>query len=297
MGSVPVSAENAPAPPSVVELLQKAKNGDAAAMYAMGMTYYSEDANDPAMAREAIRWFSQAAKLGHIESKINLADLYLHGHGIPPNAVEGEKLTLELEKNHPSAYMYQKLGTIYLQDFPSQDYGRAQRYFQLGAAQGNAICQNGLGQIYAGGKGVPVDYVEAIKWYRLAVDQGLYYSQYNLGRIYRDGKGVAKDLGEAARLFKLSADQGYAPAEYALGNAYLNGQGVPKDPVEAFKWQKRAAEGGNRFAQNNYGYMLLNGLGTEKNEAEGWLWVEKAAAQGETHAIAKIKAREAAKVK
>jgi TPR repeat protein len=45
-------------------------------------------------------------------------------------------------------------------------------YFQLAAAQGNALGEYNLGFMYDYGEGVPQDYATAVHYYRLAAAQG-----------------------------------------------------------------------------------------------------------------------------
>ena len=53
--------------------------------------------------------------------------------------------------------------------------------------------------MYADGQGVKQDYKEAVKWFRLGADQGYANAQWGLGLLYVGGQGVAKDEKEAAK--------------------------------------------------------------------------------------------------
>jgi len=80
---------------------------------------------------------------------------------------------------------------------------------------------NGVGTMYAQGRGVTKDEVEAIRWYRMACASDSTTGCEHLANAYEDGRGVAKDA-EAARiarergrcLFELSLqhDAGVCPA-------------------------------------------------------------------------------------
>jgi uncharacterized protein len=52
--------------------------------------------------------------------------------------------------------------------------------------------------------------------YRLAAAQGHALAQCNLGDMFENGQGVVKDVAEAVRLYHLAAAQGYEGAAAAL---------------------------------------------------------------------------------
>ena len=87
------------------------------------------------------------------------------------------------------------------------DYATALREFRALAKRGNALGQNGLGTMYAKGRGVPLDYVEAARWYRKAAEQGLARAQGNLGVLYQKGRGVSKNEVRAHSWYSLAEAQ------------------------------------------------------------------------------------------
>ncbi|MBX3307876.1 MAG: sel1 repeat family protein [Nitrospira sp.] len=68
---------------------------------------------------------------------------------------------------------------------------------QTQANQGNAEAQNGLGELYAKGKGMPQDYTQARTWYEKAATQGHPHAQNNLAELYFAGLGGPQDLVRA----------------------------------------------------------------------------------------------------
>jgi hypothetical protein len=66
--------------------------------------------------------------------------------------------------------------------------------------------QNNLGNLYYKGLGKEKDYGKAKKYYELAADQGNVHAQNNLGFIYKDGLGVEQDYGAAKKYFEKAAD-------------------------------------------------------------------------------------------
>ena len=91
------------------------------------------------------------------------------------------------------------------------------RWLRLSAEQGHPRGQNGLGEAYEWGRGVPQDDREARKWYRLAADQGDGKALYNLGWMIEQGRGGAEaDEQEAIRWYRLAAGAGSEEAQARL---------------------------------------------------------------------------------
>jgi len=76
---------------------------------------------------------------------------------------------------------------------------------QTQANQGIAEAQNGLGELYAKGKGMPQDYAQARAWYEKAAAQGHPHAQNNLAELYFAGLGVPQDLVRAYMWVNLAA--------------------------------------------------------------------------------------------
>ncbi|MBB4569729.1 tetratricopeptide repeat protein [Rhizobium leucaenae] len=96
------------------------------------------------------------------------------------------------------------------------DYASALAHWQPLAIKGDAASQDGLGSLYALGKGVPQDYAQAIAWFAKAANQGLPKAQFHLGYAYLRGDGVTRDRNTAIGWFRKAAAQGYAPARGIL---------------------------------------------------------------------------------
>jgi len=77
---------------------------------------------------------------------------------------------------------------------------------QTHANQGNAEAQNGLGELYAKGKGMPQDYVQARTWYEKAAAQGHPHAQNNLAELYFAGLGGSPDYVRAYMWVTLAAE-------------------------------------------------------------------------------------------
>jgi len=85
---------------------------------------------------EAIKWYRQAARQGHLDALYRLGLAYACGHGVV------------------------------------RDYRRANAYFQQAAARGHAWAQYNMGVSFIKGQGVVKDPVKAYAWFLLAEQSG-----------------------------------------------------------------------------------------------------------------------------
>jgi uncharacterized protein len=173
-----------------------------------------------------------------------------------------------------------------------------------------------LGELYAGGLGVPQNDAKAAEWYKLAADRGdregmfalaMFRLQgragprdrdagakwlaaaaklghplaaYDLALLYMEGQLFPQDFTHAAELLHAAAQAGNAEAQYALGTLYTQGRGVPKDMKEATRLWGLAAIADNADAQVEYGIALFNGDGVPKNEQAAAVIFHQAALHG-----------------
>ena len=88
------------------------------------------------------------------------------------------------------------------------NYKTAYEFWKGLAEQGDDVAQTGLGLLFSGGKGVPLNHYEAFKWYSLAAPQGNTAAQVNLGNLYAHGLGVLTDYVLAYAWLNVAAANG-----------------------------------------------------------------------------------------
>ena len=186
--------------------------------------------------------------------------------------------------------------------FTTQDYAEAMRWYRLAAEQGDAGAANDLGAMYHNGLGVPVDTPEAAKWYRLAADKGHSTAQYNLAVLLGWGIGVPMDEPEATDLLHKAAAQGHIEACSTLGTLYRFGDFVEKRIPIAAEFHVIAALagdvtaigslsdyvteieaealGGSRLSALSWAKMYDRGLGVEQSKATMFAWLMWGAYKG-----------------
>jgi hypothetical protein len=173
-----------------------AEQGYAQAQINIGMAYDTGQGVKQDHTQASI-WYRHAAEKGWAEGQYHLALALMVGSGVPQNIKEAmlqfqkaaEQGDVESEYMLGSIYEEGGLGRIVNEPdgssrvlLPSEnapvpkDYGLAAKWYRKAAEQGKALAQNGLGRLYADGKGVPQDYVEAYFWLSLATASGSHSS-------------------------------------------------------------------------------------------------------------------------
>jgi len=165
----PATAAQPTTAPSLSDTRAAAERGDAAAQNELGLIYKEGRFGVAKDEVEAVAWFRKAAEQGHAEGQINLAYMYVSGHGV------------------------------------AQDPAQAVSWMRKAAEQGAGEAQVGLGLYYQKGQGVAPDAAQAALWYRKAADQGDAGGELHVGFMYLEGRSVAQDNAEALGWLKKAA--------------------------------------------------------------------------------------------
>lgn len=188
-----------PQAPSLAELRERAKAGDAEAQYLLFLQY--REGESPVEDRaDAVGWLRKAAEAGHATAQVTLGLLYKEGkRGVERNPEE------------------------------------AVQWFRKSAEQGNAPGESELGLMYETGDGIAKDETEAVRWYTRAADHGLPIAKFDLAFMYEQGHGVPVDVEKAIALYEESAFS-IPTARRNLATLYHDGKLRPKDLAAAYKW-------------------------------------------------------------
>ncbi len=164
----------------------------AEAMYRYAM-YRERGFGCEASATDAYRWMRQAASMGLSRARVELARYLMQGKGHAP--LPGTALRLLLSEQRvspetPNLYFY--LGTMCAQGLGFRqnkpNWPMALRFFEQGAAQGDARAMNNLGAFYERGIVVSQDTAQALRFYRKAAALGDKNASANWQRLaYKSG--------------------------------------------------------------------------------------------------------------
>ncbi|MCH8084366.1 MAG: SEL1-like repeat protein [Myxococcales bacterium] len=153
-------------------------------------------------------------------------------------------------------------------------------YLEKQAADGDALAQLRLGDLYLTGHGVEADDTLAVAWIRKAALQDQPDALILLGDLYMNGRAVEKDPSEALVWLTRAAEMGESRAQYRVGMVLLYGRGVPADQPAGVRWLRAAAEQGEAQAQYILGAAYKRGLGVQIDFSKTSYWYAKAATQG-----------------
>jgi hypothetical protein len=172
--------------------------------------------------------------------------------------------------------------------------------FRTAAAQGNAIAQLQLAQLYHRGTVVPQDDDLADYWLYQAAEQGLGEAQVTLAESYFAGDGRWQNAAQGWRWLRVAEAQ-ERPAVWAMvGEVYLAGVApVPaqapqsaaelmtmprreRDTVAALHYFHRAAVAGDENGELALCLYYMEGRGGSAPSAkDGQPWCDRAAARGD----------------
>ena len=160
--------------------LARAKAGDAAAQYDIGVLY----AQGSGLVQDyasAASWFHAAAAQGVVDAQYNLGVLYERGLGVAANPID------------------------------------AVNWYRSAADQNNASAQYNLAIAYTEGRGTEQDLAAAARWYKRAAQRGLAPAMFNLAIFYERGQGVDRSPVDAYAWYAAAAERGYAAAKQRAG--------------------------------------------------------------------------------
>ncbi len=162
----------------------------AEAMYRYAM-YRERGFGCEASAADAYRWMRQAATMGLSRARVELARYLMQGKGhaaMPRNALAILLAEQRVAPETPNLYFY--LGTMCAQGMGLKrpNWRMALRFFEQGAAQGDARAMNNLGAFYERGIVVTKDATQALRFYRHAAALGDKNASANWQRLaYKSG--------------------------------------------------------------------------------------------------------------
>jgi TPR repeat protein len=178
-------------------MIEKAKQGDAKAIYTIGVIYSGREEQ-----KKAILWLGTSSTLGYHESQIILGDLFLKTDS------KTSFRWYKIAKDNGLKQSLSRLGDYYVQKC---EYNSAVEQYLEAANHGDPYSQNCLGELYTRGiigQNVP----SALKWFLAAAKQNYTKAQFNVANAYELGQGVALGWYKAIYWYEQSKMGGYEPA-------------------------------------------------------------------------------------
>ncbi|KAG0243147.1 hypothetical protein BGW41_002787 [Actinomortierella wolfii] len=278
-------------PRDLLELTRDVELHDLSAIHALANEYQKIGADVPANDHWAFYWHLEAARRGHVESQLKLADMYYEGLAPTDSASSTYDDSSSEESDSDASSSPSDHEEAEPQDNSEAQHGggkdmeknytQAYFWYREAAEQGSAAAQFYVGHMYYHGHGVEEDDAQAAAWFRLAAEQDDMDAHLFMGHLYRDGQGVEVNYVKAVQYLRKVAEHGHPYAQYDLALMYYTGRGVDVDYAEAVAWYRKSAEQGYPLAQTNLGCMYDHGHGVEQSDSEALAWYQRAAEQGD----------------
>lgn len=277
---------------SILELQQKANDGDAQAQFELALCY-AKGTNIEKNAELAFEWHKKAAERGYVNAQFALGLYYLLG--------KDQKITGEITNKWVhmmtivNKWIRDECRVISIADYyafelaviqateiicrgANDDFAFA--WLKKTAEQNHAESNYWLGICYRDGIGTERNSKLAFECFRMAAEQGIAESQYSLACCYLQGKGVKKSDELGMQWCEKAAEHSIASAQYFLAQCYFDGDYVEQSDELALCWLEKAAENGQLEAQIRLADCYVKGICVEKNDEQAHLWCTKAAENG-----------------
>lgn len=199
----------------------------------------------------AYGWYLKSAEQGNAEAMYRVGIYCANGIGLsaPNNAIAVEWFKLSAELEHPEAIF--ALYECYAEGRGVlQNPEIAHKYLVMGAEAGVPYLQFKLGEYYEKEGHEEHDYTKAVEWYRKSAAADCTEAQVGLAMLYLDGRGVEKNKFEMAKLFDRAAELGNADAQFYVASLYKEGIVHEKNKGKAIEWYRKAANQGHVSARN-----------------------------------------------
>jgi len=265
----------------VLEMEDRADNGDAMAQHFLATEVYSSDTNP----KRVFELLKEASDSGNHFAENSLALMYGLGEGVRKDVVAAMRLFRRAaKKGNPIAML--NLGRVYAGgEGVRRDAAKAISCFEQALASGMVEAAKVLSGVYEFGEGVPKDDVKAVKYLKIAAEKDDAESMYVLSKFYFEGTGVERDVGSSLMWCRSAADLGWMPAQMMMALHYELGEHVRKDPAEAVRWFEKASASGSTEAKLKLSVAYDLGIGCERNPARSFYLAMSALDAGDKEAL------------
>jgi TPR repeat protein len=250
-----------------LDILMSAYNlGSVDACFRLGQIYedgytFSDNSRIPKSYEKAFRYYSRAAKQGHLCAMMIVA--YWCKVGTGTNVDVPRTLSLLREIASGSNRYYPDVHGIIVE--LSHDIEEIKAIIVLMDPVNDVAYRFEKWSNH-------IVRLNAIVLYQILAAKGHLNSQVWLA----EDAHKKKEFSLAVHYFGLAADQGNSKAQHELGKLFLGGW-VPRDEKKAVDFFRLAVEKGNNDARLSLAIMLLDGKGVEKNSAEAFRLLRLAA--------------------
>ncbi len=227
---------------------------------------------------EALRWRQRAAGLGDLESKIILI---VRGELDDDARARLDFLLAESDATNVRALVAVAKEMKASKTDQIRNLRLAFKLFERAASLGDRWAMVETGRFYIWGLGAtPYEPRTAIAWFKRAAEAGEPFAFHVLGEVYASGRGVPIDHQKAFEYYQTGFDYGELKSARRLSQAYLGGFGVAQDFDQGIRYMRIAAEGGNVFSMIELATLFLIGPADQRDFARAFDLLLRAARIG-----------------
>jgi TPR repeat protein len=286
--------------PQALEYYKKAAdNGQLQAMNNYGFIVASQD---PAKAKEGIKYIKDAAAKGLNAARRNMATIYLRGMaGEPQNIAEAKNMleTAMKDGDHQAEF---ELAQFYLSPGESQSDDKAWELLNSAAKNGNPNALAALGSVLFDGKEfgagpnkkkIEPDPKGAVELFKELAKQNNPAGLRTMGELYQKGikdTGIEKDFAKALEYYGKAAQANDAVAQVILAGFYDRGfdADTPPDgklevapnPAASLELYRLAAQNNVPLAFYNIGAFYEAGRAVDKDPTKAFAYFLQSAVNG-----------------
>ena len=256
--------------PGAVALLERAASaGSWRACHVLATAYHSGLGGLARSDADAVRWRIAGARLGHVDSMLELALRYRTGQGVAASGAESARWLMAAAAAGAVAAMVELAGRMAARD---PDVSLTMPYLRTlagrAANNGDAEAQGLYAGVLMDGFGGEKSPREALTWYRRAAENGSLPAQYLLARHLLEGDQVEADPAGAYSWMRRAAEGGIGDACAFMAWHHATGTACAQDLAGARDWARRGAELGSVMARRSYGSYLGDGVGGPQDGPE-----------------------------
>jgi TPR repeat protein len=263
------------------------EGGNRRAMNNLGALYSRKFPDTNAMA-EALRWYTQSAKLGDPLACSAIANFYYHGWGeIPTNRSSYYYWRLKAASLGATDAQYAMGVACRKGDGVEKDLPRALEWYRKAAAKNHPHALYDLAVTYLSEKTNHASLVLGHDYMLLAAKAGHREAQFQCALSHFEGNLATQDYERGKEWLTKAAEGGWGRAEFYLFHGYYYGippapgcPAYPKDRTEGVRWLRRAAQHEQLQAQSILAVLLIQGTDVEPNATEAEKWLRFAAEHG-----------------
>eukprot|EP00049_Salpingoeca_infusionum_P003544 m.67740 g.67740 ORF g.67740 m.67740 type:complete len:820 (+) comp12169_c0_seq5:395-2854(+) len=255
---------------------------------------------------EAVTLYHQAALLGDLESRVELAVCLLEGKGIQKDVNRAFKMFVETARDGSTRASQKrdmcicdpdKHGITNIQDYSFEDECDTKSMMSTtsslaGTSTTTNSCSTRLfrvGMRFLDGDGVLPDATRGVSYLKRAAKAGHAGAQYWYGFQMEHGRGTKQNLKAATNMYNQAAQSGHVEAKYRLARCFDRGIGISIDHVVAYSHYFALVHSMHHVpAMVDLAMMYWHGRGIPRDRARAMTLLHQAVEEGDPNAMRQL---------